>query len=64
MRSNLSEYVLRKYNGETFTREQVEAFLEPVSDKVEEDTRNAVKKLVRNMQQNNFDLDDDELPFK
>ena len=64
MRSNLSEYVLRKYNGETFTREQIEAFLEPVSDRVEEDTRNAVKKLVRNMQQNNFDLDDDELPFK
>ena len=62
MRSNLSEYVLRKYNGEAFTRKQVEAFLEPVSDKVEKDTGNAVKQLVRKTQQNNFDLDgeDDE----
>lgn len=62
MRSNLSEYVLRKYNGETFTKEQVESFLEPVSDKVEEATNNAVKKLVKEMKPTNFD-EDDELPF-
>ncbi len=56
VRSNLSEYVLRKYNGETFTREQVESFLEPVSDEANEATGNAVKTLVKA-------ADDDELPF-
>ncbi len=61
IRSNLSEYVLRKYNGETFTKEQVEAFLEPVSDKVEEATNNAVKKLVKEMKPTNYD-NNDELP--
>ena len=59
MRANLSEYVLRRYNGNTFTTEQIEAFLEPVNDKVEEATNNAVKKLVKEMNPNNFD----DLPF-
>lgn len=68
MRPNLSEYILRRYNGEKFTKEQCEELLEPVHDKVEEDTKKAFKKLIRNMQQNSSDLDDDdddyELPFK
>lgn len=50
MRSNLSEYVLRKYKGEVFTKSQIESFLEPVRDKVEEDTNNAIKKMIKNKQ--------------
>lgn len=45
MRSNLSQYVLRKYYGERFTKEQIESFLEPVSDKVKETANSAVLKL-------------------
>ena len=63
IRTNLSEYVLRKYNGGTFTKEQIKEFLNPVSRNVEEDMGNTGKSLVRKLL-NNFDSDDDELPFK
>ena len=59
MRTQLSEYVLRRYNGETFTIQQIEDFLEPVSDKVEEDLNNGVKKFVKVKQEDNYD----DLPF-
>ena len=65
IRTYLTEYVLRKYNGETFTKEQIIEFLNPVSRNVEEDMGNTGKSLVRKLL-NNFDSDDDddELPFK
>ena len=65
IRTYLSEYVLRKYNGETFTKEQIKEFLNPVSHDVEEDMGNTGKSLVRKLLNGlDSDDDDDELPFK
>ena len=58
-REQLSEYVLRRNNGETFTKEQIEDFLEPISDKALEDKNNGAKKYVKVIQDDNFD----DLPF-
>ena len=65
MRDNLSQYVLGKYNGVEWTEEEIESFLEPVSDQVREDTIDAAKKFVKEMKPIFFDDDDlpDELPF-
>ena len=59
IRNKLSEYVLNRYNGNNFSKEQIEEILEPVQEKVEQEITDDVKKLVKRRDVVFF-LDDDE----
>ena len=59
IRKNLADFLLRQYNGEEFTQEQVEEMLKPTCDEVEKATQEAVKEMIFQMKHKCFDLDDD-----
>ncbi len=66
-RSSLCKIILANYEGREFTTEEMQQIMEecqPVNERIMKATEEEAKRLVKEMPENLFEDDDDELPFK
>ena len=66
MRNSMCQIILRNFESRGFTAEEFQQIMEecqPVNDRVMQATEEEAKKLVKKMQKNLFEDDDDDLPF-
>ena len=65
IRKTMTQSVLKDYEGQGFTSEEIDELreeFEPVAERVIQATKEDVKRLVKKMQKKSFDEDED-LPF-